>query len=226
LVAAAIVWLVFRRLDVGGRPANEHDDADPRVRLGWGIASRSGFAALSVIVFLDLAVQAGFLTFLAFLMTEKQVPTGLAAFAVVLTLAGGIFGKLGCGFLADRIGGLWSLVAAQCLTAGGIVVILVSPTLVAFAILPLLGVVLQGSSTVTYGAVADLVHRDRQSRGFAFIYSVSSAGGITGPIIFGMIGDRFGLGPAMLAMACTVLVTVPVSALMRTAPAPAARDPR
>ena len=73
-------------------------------------------------------------------------------------------------------------------------------------------------ATVTYGSVSDLVHRDRQSRGFAFIYSVSSAAGITGPIVFGTIGDQFGLAPAMLAMACAVLLTLPLSVLLRTKP--------
>ena len=218
LVSAVAVFLIFRRLGVGDRPVNDTDEGYPSEKIGWGIRDRSGFAALTVIVFLDLAVQSGFLTFLAFLMAEKQVPTSLAVFAVVLTLAGGIFGKLGCGFLADRIGGRKSLIVVQCLTALGIVAVLLSPNLIAFLVLPLLGVVLQGSSTVTYGSVSDLVHRDRQSRGFALIYSVSSAAGITGPIVFGTIGDQFGLAPAMLAMACAVLLTLPLSVLLRTKP--------
>jgi MFS family permease len=218
LVSAVAVFLIFRRLGVGGRPAGNRDEGYQSKRIGWGIRDRRGFTALTVIVFLDLAVQSGFLTFLAFLMAEKQVPTSLAVFAVVLTLAGGILGKLGCGFLADRIGGRKSLVVVQCLTALGIVVVLLSPNLIAFLVLPLLGVVLQGSSTVTYGSVSDLVHTDRQSRGFAFIYSVSSAAGITGPIVFGSIGDQFGLAPAMLAMAFAVLLTLPLSGLIWTKP--------
>ncbi len=218
LVSAVAVFLIFRRLGVGDRPVNDTDEGNSSEKIGWGIRDRSGFSALTVIVFLDFAVQSGFLTFLAFLMAEKQVPTSLAVFAVVLTLAGGIFGKLGCGFLADRIGGRKSLIVVQCLTALGIVAVLLSPNLIAFLVLPLLGVVLQGSSTVTYGSVSDLVHRDRQSRGFAFIYSVSSAAGITGPIVFGTIGDQFGLAPAMLAMACAVLLTLPLSVLLRTKP--------
>lgn len=218
LMAAVAVWIIFHRLDVGGPPTDKARAGHTSGKLGLGIRNRHGFAALSVIVFLDLAVQGGFLTFLAFLMSEKQVPTGLAAFAVVLTLAGGIFGKFGCGFMAEKIGSPWSLVVVQCLTALGIVLVLLSPTLIAFAVLPFLGVVLQGSSTITYGTVSDFVHHDRQSRGFAFIYSVSSAASIVGPIVFGTIGDRFGLGPAMLTMAATVLLTLPLSVLLRTAP--------
>ena len=216
-VASAIaVFVVLVNLTVGGRPATGTEASDRTQVHGWGIRDRGGFATLAVIVFFDLAVQSGFLTFVAFLMTEKQVPTSLAAFAVVLSLAGGVFGKLGCGFVTERIGSRRSLIVVQSMTALGIIVVMVSPPIISFVILPFLGVVLQGSSTITYGSVSDLVHRERQSRGFAFIYSVSSAAAIIGPIAFGTVGDRFGLAPAMLAMAVAVCLTLPLSLLLPT----------
>jgi len=215
IAGAAVLYFVLRRLRVGGRPS-----ADARAQIaagggGWGIRDRRGFTALAVIVFLDIAVQSGFLTFLAFLMLEKQIPAGLAAFAVVLTLAGGIFGKVGCGYLADRIGVRRSLVLAECLTAVGIIAILLSPTLIAYLLLPVLGLVLQGSSSITYGTVSDVVSAERRSRGFAVIYSVASAASIAGPIVFGIIGDEFGLAAAMVSMAVIVLLPLPLSGLLR-----------
>jgi len=216
VVSAVAVFVVLHRLDVGGRPANSTESPDTTKVRGWGIRDRGGFATLAAIVFLDLAVQSGFLTFLAFLMSEKQVPTSLAAFAVVLSLTGGVFGKLGCGFLTDRIGARPSLIVVQGLTASGIIAVLALPPMISFFILPFLGVVLQGSSTITYGSVSELVDRERQSRGFAFIYSVSSAAAIVGPIAFGTIGDRLGLVAAMLAMASAVSLTLPLSMLLPT----------
>jgi MFS transporter, FSR family, fosmidomycin resistance protein len=215
VLAAGIVLIVLRRWKVGGPPQKSSKSKSTADKIGWGIRDRIGFMTLGLIVFLDLAVQSGFLTFVAFLMSEKEVPTGLAALAVVLTLTGGTFGKFGCGFLAERMGAKASLILVQCLTAAGILAVVVSPTLVAFALLPLLGMVLQGSSSVTYGTITDLVHRDRQSRGFAAIYSISSAAGIVGPIVFGIIGDRFGIIPAMLAITLTVLASLPLIALLR-----------
>ncbi len=214
LASALVVLLLLSHFGTGGRPllASKAGIVLPRGR--WGIRHRAGFAALTIIVFLDIAVQSGFLTFLVFVMTVKQVPASLAALAVVLTLAGGIFGKLACGFLAEWIGVRRSLVAVQCLTAAGIIAVLVAPTLAAFFLLPVLGVVLQGSSSITYGTVGDLFHSDRQSRGFAAIYSIGSGAGIVGPIVFGVIGDRFGLAPAMLAMALAVVLPLPLSLLL------------
>ena len=215
VLGAVALFFVLRRLHAGSRPTVDARAKMATGSIGWGIRDRTGFSALAVIVFLDIAVQSGFLTFLAFLMLEKQMPPGLAALAVVLTLTGGILGKFGCGFLAERIGVRRSLVVVECLTAAGIVAILVSPTLIAYVLLPVLGLVLQGSSSITYATVSDLVRPDRRSRGFAAIYSIAGAASIAGPIIFGVIGDRFGLAPAMLAMAVVVLMPVPLSALLR-----------
>ena len=80
-----------------------------------------------------------------------------------------------------------------------------------------MGIVLQGSSTITYGTVGALVDGNRQSRAFGIIYSASSAAAIIGPISFGFVGDHFGVGAALLAMAVVVLLTVPVAALLRPA---------
>jgi MFS family permease len=220
LVGAFVLYFILRHLRAGFRPDLGSHTESAGARVGWGIRDRTGFSALVVIVFLDIAVQSGFLTFLAFLMLEKQVPVGLAAFAVVLTLTGGIFGKIGCGYLADRIGVRPSLIVAEILTAAGIVAILYSPTLVAFLLLPMVGLALQGSSSITYATVSDLVRSERRSRGFGVIYTIASAGSIVGPIAFGIIGDEFGLAPAMLSMAAIVLLPLPLSFLLRPAVAP------
>ena len=219
VLGAVGLLFVLRQLRVGRRSTAETMAQGADRPTGWGIRDRGAFTALVVIVFLDIMVQSGFLTFLAFLMLEKQVPAGLAAFAVVLTLAGGIFGKFGCGYLAERIGVRRSLVIVECLTASGIIAILVSPTLLAFMLLPVLGTVLQGSSSITYATVSDLVRAERHSRGFALIYTIASAASIAGPIAFGVIGDGFGLAAAMLSMAVVVLVPLPLSALLRSTPA-------
>lgn len=217
LLVALVLFIVLRRLGAGKPPRLGTDKGGAAGRLGWGIRDRAGFTALALIVFLDITVQSGFLTFLSFLMIDKQVPTGLAAFAVVLTLVGGVFGKFGCGFLAERIGVIRSLIVVEGITAAGIVAVLLSPVLAAYCLLPVLGLALQGSSTITYGVVGDLVHADRQSRGFAAVYTIASGASVIGPIAYGFIGDQFGLTVSMLAMACVVLLVLPLSMLLRPA---------
>ena len=89
--------------------------------------------------------------FIAFVMIEKQVSTGLVAFAVAATLSGGVCGKFAGGYLAARIGVIRSLVFFQLLTAAGIMLVFFVPGNTSFFLLPLVGVFLHGSSSITYG---------------------------------------------------------------------------
>jgi len=217
LLGAAVLALLFRRLAAGSRAPATPRRSSSEDGSGNGIRDRDGFLALSAIVFLDTAVQDGFMVFVAFLMIEKQVPLGLAAFAVVLTLLGGVFGKFACGVVAARLGVVRSLVLVECLTALGIAVVYFSPSLLAFCLLPLVGTVLQGSSSINYGTVGELVDRRRSSRGFGIIYTTTSAAGILAPVLYGFLADRVGIGSAMMAMAITVLLPLPLCLVLHPA---------
>lgn len=224
LAVAAGVGLLFllRAIRAGAPDPSPPPSPSPRRRpslrgADWGIRHRRGFAVLAVIVLLDLAVQDAFLVFVAFLMLHKQAPVALAGFAVVLTLAGGVAGKFGCGLLAARLGPVRALVVVELASAAAILAVLAAPAMVALCLLPLAGVVLQGSSTVTYGTVGDLVEERRQSRGFALVYTLSSAASIVGPVAFGLVSDGFGLETAMVAMALVVALPAPLALLLRGA---------
>ena len=216
IAAGIALFFLLRAIRVGGPNAVAHRRSSLR-GADWGIRHRRGFATLSAIVLLDLAVQDAFLVFIAFLMVSKQVPVGLAGFAVVLTLAGGIAGKFGCGLLAARVGPVRALVAVEIVSAAAILAVLAAPAMVAFCLLPLAGLVLQGSSSITYGTVGDLVDERRQSRGFALVYTLSSVASIVGPVGFGLVSDRFGLETAMLVMAFVVALPAPLALLLRGA---------
>lgn len=177
---------------------------------GWGVRSKSAVVALTAVVFADIAVQSGFLTFVAFLMSEREPLPSMAGLAVVLVLAGGILGKFACGYLADRLGPRKALILAQCLTTAGLVGIIAAPNVLTLALLPLLGTVLQGSSTITYGSVSDLFTGARQSRGFGMIYTVSNLASVFGPVFFGLVANRYGLEASIWAMAVLIAATIPL----------------
>ena len=220
LTAGAGLFLLLRAVRAGGR--NTRSGRERAMRsTDWGIRHPFGFTTLASIVFLDIAVQDGFLVFVAFLLLQKQAPAGLAGLGVVLTLAGGMVGKLGCGLLAARIGVVRALVLVELLSAAGIVAVLLAPVTLALCLLPLVGVVLQGSSTITYGTVGDLVDERRHTRGFALIYTIVSGAAVVGPIAFGLVSDGLGLGAAMLAMAVVVVLPIPLCLLLRGALRPA-----
>ena len=133
------------------------------------------------------------------------------------TLSGGICGKYAGGLLAARIGVIRSIVFFEVLTAIGIMLVFYAPGNISFFLLPLVGVFLQGSSSITYGTVSNLVHTKQQSRGFSIIYTITSSASFVGPAIFGLIIDLLGFKVMMMIMATLVLVTLPLCYLLKLA---------
>ena len=156
VAVALTIWILL-----GAKKAGELSSIKLKEIAGfkhWGIKDRLGFTNLAAIVFLVSLIQDGFLVFITFVMIEKQVSTGLVAFAVAATLSGGICGKYVGGLLAARIGMIRSIVLFEMLTAIGIMLVFYTPGNFSFFLLPLVGVFLQGSSSITYGTVSNLVH--------------------------------------------------------------------
>lgn len=204
--AGAVYWVLSR----SGLGRGDHHISKNRSnqKLGWGILDRPKFTALLTTVLMDSMVQAGVLTFVAFAMIAKDVPVYAATFASVLVLIGGMLGKAVCGFMADRIGMRLAFTLLQTLTALGLVLLVLASSTTAFILLPFLGVAVQGTSSITYVLVNDLIHVDRTARGYSLIYTASSLASVVGPLGFGLIGDQYGIETAMLAMAVVAVIAI------------------
>ncbi len=154
---------------------------------------RSGFALLLTIGVIDSATRMGFLTFLPFLLRAKGA--GLPEIGVALTLvfAGGAAGKLVCGFVGARLGVLTTVLITEGATAAGILALLPVPIGVALALLPIIGVALNGTSSVLYGTVPELVTAERRESAFGVFYTGTIGAGALSPALYGLIGDAIGL---------------------------------
>ncbi|MDE2793064.1 MAG: MFS transporter [Paracoccaceae bacterium] len=212
VVVAILLMVALTRLKAGGVPTALHMAAGK----GWGIVHRRGFASLCAIAAIDNGTRTGFLTFVVFLMLEKGVPEGWALQAIPALLIGGIAGKLACGYLAEYFGVIRMVVVTEVATAAGMLLVLVLPNVAAFAVLPILGVVLNGTSSVVYGTVGDLVEGDRQSRAFGLIYTLGTVFGVFTPLAYGMLGDRIGIEATLAIASLLVLFTLPFAMQLRS----------
>jgi MFS family permease len=178
---------------------------------------RKGFGLLLIIGALDTATRMGYLLFLPFLLhahggTESVVGLGLA-----LLFIGGALGKATCGWLGQRIGVVRTVIATEALTALLMMATLILPLGPMLAVLPLLGIVLNGTSSVLYGTVPDLAPKGNIGRGFALFYTaVIGAGGLA-PIAYGAIADHSNRTVGITAAALTAAVIIPLVFALRPA---------
>jgi MFS family permease len=199
--------------------------AEPKPKVaGWGIRNKPAFTALCLIEILDSTTRTGFLTFIAFVLIDKGLPEGWAVLSVPLILVGGMAGKLACGFLAERLGIVRMIVITEVSTGCGILATLVLPGATSFFLLPLIGVALNGTSSVLYATIGDFVEEDRLARSFALFYTIGSLCGIAAPLGYGLIGDLYSVETSMTIVGIAVFLTVPLAAFMRAStPRPLAR---
>ena len=71
-----------------------------------------------------------------------------------MTFAGGATGKFFCGFLSERIGIIRTVLVTEAATGLGVLLLLALPATPALFLLPVLGIALNGTSSVLYGTVA------------------------------------------------------------------------
>ncbi len=170
---------------------------------------RGGFRILSVIGGFDTATRMGYLLFLPFLVQARGGGLPMVGVALALLFIGGAFGKAVFGGLGERLGVVRTVMIAEATTASLILATLFTPLPLTLILLPLLGIVLNGTSSVLYGTVPELSDGDT-GRAFAIFYtSVIGSGGLA-PILYGTIADHSSRTIGVLAAAATAVLIIPL----------------
>jgi MFS transporter, FSR family, fosmidomycin resistance protein len=158
----------------------------------------------------DSAVRSGFLIFLPFLLQHKGADLPTIGLALSLLFAGGATGKLAMGWLGARLGVVASVVTTEIATTLVIAAVLPLSLGWTMALLPLVGLMLNGTSSVLYGTVPEFVQPERRTHAFAVFYTGGSVAGAGSPFLFGLLGDAIGLVPALMCVGGLALLTVPL----------------
>jgi len=82
-------------------------------------------------------------------------------------------------------------------------------------VLPLIGIALNGTSSVLHGSVPDLVAPERRARGFSVFYTGTIGAGALAPALYGVVGDALGVSTTLLVVAAIVLLTLPLSLVLK-----------
>jgi MFS transporter, FSR family, fosmidomycin resistance protein len=213
LLAAVVIFVAMPRF-AGEPPAAPN-------RQSGGVASsrltRFGFPLLLSVGVIDSATRMGFLTFLPFVLIAKGASVPTVGLALTLIFAGGAAGKLVCAFVGARIGAVATVWLTETLTAVTIVALLPLPLEAALVLLPVTGIALNGTSSVLYGSVPELVTPAKRARAFGIFYTGTIGAGAVSPAVYGVLGDAVGVTWALVTIAAIVLLTLPVTLALRPA---------
>jgi len=163
----------------------------------------------------DTATRMGYLLFLPFLIHARGGGSPLVGLGLALLFVGGAFGKATCNWLGERLGVIGCVVTTELATALLIVATLFLPLAPMLVVLPLLGIALNGTSSVLYGTVPELAPKGDTGRAFALFYTgVIGSGGLA-PIAYGAIADHANQTVGVLAAAATAALIVPMALGLR-----------
>jgi len=175
-----------------------------------------GFSLLLAIGILDTGVRMGLLLFLPFLLKEKGVSMPMIGTALALVFIGGAAGKFVCGWLGARMGVIGTVLVTEGGTAACIIAVMFLPLTATMVLLPFLGLMLNGTSSVLYGTVPELAPAGRTEHAFALFYTGTIGSGAISPVLYGFLGDHVGIHSATLATAVTALAIFPLAIALRS----------
>jgi MFS family permease len=147
----------------------------------------------------------------------KGADLPMIGIALTLVFTGGAAGKLACGWLGVRLGVVHATWVTEGLTAVGILALLPLPLFAGLAVLPLIGLALNGTSSVLYGTVPELVAPEKRQRAFSIFYTGGVGAGALSPVLYGMVSDLLSVPVMMVLIAGVVLTTLPLVSGLRPA---------
>jgi FSR family fosmidomycin resistance protein-like MFS transporter len=212
VLAAIVIFILIPRFAAEAATPKKENAAR-----GGGRLSQYGFPLLLSVGIIDSATRMAFLTFLPFVLTAKGASLPTIGMALTLVFAGGAAGKLVCAFIGARIGAVATVWLTEAVTALAIVALLPLSLAAALVLLPVVGVALNGTSSVLYGSVPDLVKPARRQRAFGIFYTGTIGAGAISPAIYGVLGDAVGVPMTLMVVAGVVLLTLPIALALRPA---------
>jgi MFS family permease len=214
-IAGAVLWGLVRKNAPRVMPSLKESVISQK--RGWGIENAKNFSALLTIGIIDIMTRNALLTFLPFLLLRKGISETQIGFALTLLFAGGAVGKFTCGLLAERFGVIPMVVGTEILTSAGILSLTwFSPSGI-WILLPFVGIFLNGTSSVLYATVAEIISPMARSRGYGLYYAITLGSGAVSPLVYGLITDALGLSFSIICAGLMVLLTLPLSRFLSRA---------
>jgi MFS family permease len=110
------------------------------------------------------------------------------------------------------------VVGTEVLTIAGILSLTALPASWIWVVLPFVGIVLNGTSSVLYATVAEMISPASRSRGYGLYYAITLGSGALSPLAFGLLTDSMGLSFTIMMTALILVITIPLSRYLSPKP--------
>ena len=160
-------------------------------------------------------VRGSFFVCLPFLLIGKGAAVTTAGFALTLVFIGSAAGKLACGWIGNWLGNRATIAICQSLTAVGIVVVLLLPVQLTLVMLPFVGLVLNGVTTVIYGSVPSYAAPERGTHLLSVFYTITIGAAAVAPPAAGFLSDLIGIPGTITIVSALTLATIPCAFLLK-----------
>ena len=174
-----------------------------------------GFIVLTGIGILDSATRSSILVFFPFIFMERGMGESEVGVALFLLFAGGAAGKYICGWLDDRTGTLPLIWATKGMTTVLLVSTIFVPSFVLWPLALILGVGLNGTSSVLYATVAKFIPTNKRARYYGLFYTTNEIGTVGAPLGYGLVADMLGLNRSLMTMGAITATILPASLALK-----------
>jgi MFS family permease len=174
-----------------------------------GGAIRRGFRYVLLAGALDTATRGAALTFLPFIFVDRGFNAAAVSALFGVIFAAGAAGKFACGWLSDRLGILWVIVATELSTAVCLLALTSANRLLTIPLVIIFGFSLNGTSSALTVAVAHFVPAAQRARGFGTYFTVSLVASAAAPLAYGVLADNSSITISFVVMAIMTAAVLP-----------------
>jgi len=169
------------------------------------------FVVLMMAGFIDSMIRTATLTFIPFIFIAKGMTTLRTTLIFTILYSGGSIGKFSSGWLSDRYNAFTIIFATKIVVSILLPIILITNIPIGTVLVFILGIGLNGTSSVLYGIVAQITNPETRGKAYGIYYTSTEVGVAIAPILFGFIADSYSLNISMIGISIVSLLVIILS---------------
>ena len=208
-----VIGSLLMSLSISRSPSSANDKQTPTKTKTSNLPPviDSQFVVLMAAGFIDSMIRTATLTFIPFLFISKGMSTLRTTLIFTILYSGGAIGKFSSGWLSDRYNAFSIIFATKIVVSILLPIILITNIPIGTVLVFLLGIGLNGTSSVLYGIVAQITNSETRGKAYGIYYTSTEVGVAIAPILFGFIADTYSLNISMIGISIVSLLVIILS---------------